>query len=149
GRRLEVRISVAEGGIVGLLGRTVDGERWPREWRLSQAVLDRVRADGPWLHLPTPPEIVASRAHAREVIAAWLGDPGVVRGRRGALRADQPAADDAIDAFEIRETFRAPEAYRSLVGVADGIEVGSTVVLGTSEAYRLDLPGPPRLVISP
>jgi hypothetical protein len=101
------------------------------------------------LHLSTPPEIVAGRAHAGEVIAAWLGDPGLLRGRRGALRADGPAANDAIVAFETREAFRAPEAYRSLVGVADGIEIGSIVVLGTSEAYRLDLPGPPRLVISP
>ena len=42
-----------------------------------------------------------------------------------------------------------PEAYESLLRRADGIEVGRVVVLGTGDAYRLDMPGPARLVISP
>ena len=39
--------------------------------------------------------------------------------------------------------------YRSLLRRADGIEIGHVAVLGTEDAYLLDIPGPPRLVIVP
>jgi hypothetical protein len=149
GRRLELKVSVLEPGIVGLLGRTADNRRWPREWSVSAAVLDQVRADGPWLRLPTSSELKAAHDRAAQVIAAWLDVPDILRGQRGFLRADPPASDEAIADFEADRAFTSPEAYRSLLRVADGIEIDTISILGTCDAYRLDLPGPPRLVISP
>jgi hypothetical protein len=65
------------------------------------------------------------------------------------VRADPPATVDAVAAFADKEGFALPEAYESLVLRADGIEVGRVLMLGTRDAYRLDMPGPPRLVIAP
>lgn len=146
---LELQVFVFDAGIVELLGRTLDGRPWPRDWRARPDDLERIRAKAPWLHLPTPAELSASRVAAAATIAAWLGDGGALRGRRGVMRADPPATVEAVTAFAAKEGFALPEAYESLVRRADGIEVGRLVVLGTRDAYRLDMPGPARLVISP
>jgi hypothetical protein len=148
-RPLELQVFVFEAGIVALHGRTLDGAAWPRDWRARPEDLERVRAKAPWLHLPTPAELSASRAAAAATIASWLGDEAALRGRRGVVRADPPATDEAVTAFAAKERFALPEAYESLVRAADGIEVGRLLVLGTRDAYRLDLPGPARLAIAP
>jgi hypothetical protein len=148
-RPLELRVFVFEAGIVGLLGRTLDGRPWPGDWRARSEDLETIRAKAPWLHLPTPAEVRAARMSAAATIAAWLGHEEALKGRRGVLRADPPATDEAIAAFSAREGVALPEAYESLVRRADGIEVGRMLVLGTRDAYRLDMPGPPRLVIAP
>lgn len=148
-RPLELQVFVFEAGIVALRGRTLDGARWPRDWRARPDDLERIRAKAPWLHLPTPAELSASRVVAAARIAAWLGDGTSLRGRRGAMRAHPPATDEVVAAFVAKEEFALPEAYESMVRSADGIEVGRLLVLGTRDAYRLDMPGPARLVIAP
>jgi hypothetical protein len=65
------------------------------------------------------------------------------------LRADPPASEEDVSALATREAFALPPDYRALLLVADGLEVGRLVVLGTRDAYRLDIAGPPRLVIVP
>jgi hypothetical protein len=57
--------------------------------------------------------------------------------------------DASVAAFAARERIALPEACESLIRRADGIEVGRLFVLGTRDAYRLDMPGPARLVIAP
>jgi hypothetical protein len=148
-RRFELQVFVFEAGVVALLGRTLDGAMWPRDWRARPEDLERIRAKAPWLHLPTPADLRASRAAAAATIETWLGDGATLRGRRGAMHAGPPATDEAVAAFAAKEGFALPEAYASLVRVADGIEVGRLLVLGTRDAYRLDVPGPARLVIAP
>ncbi len=149
GAHLELRIQIHEAGIVGLSGRAKDVARWPRAWQVSATTLDQVRVRGPWLNLPTPAELKVERARAAAVIGDWLGDTDLIRGRRGILRADPAATEEILVAFESRESFRLPDAYRHLLRVADGIGIGSIDVLGTHDAYRLDIPGPARLVIAP
>lgn len=138
-----------EAGIVELLGRTLDGRPWPRDWRVREQDLGSIRGKAPWLQLPTPAEVRATRVSAAATLATWLGDEERLRGRRGVLRADPPATDAAVVAFSAKEGFALPEAYESLIRLADGIEVGRLLVLGTRDAYRLDMPGPARLVIAP
>jgi hypothetical protein len=146
---LELRMFVFDAGIVALLGRTLDGRPWPRDWSARGEDLETIRAMAPWLRSPTPADLRAARVSAAVRIAAWLGHEEALRGRRGVVRADPPATDEDIAAFAAKEGFALPEAYASLVRRADGIEVGRLLVLGTRDAYRLDMPGPPRLVIAP
>jgi hypothetical protein len=51
--------------------------------------------------------------------------------------------------LEARAGLQVPEAYRTLLEAANGIQIGRLVVLGTADGYRLDMPGPSRLVIAP
>jgi len=149
GRPVELRLVVHEAGIVGIVGRTADAGRWPKTWTVRPDDLAAIRSRAPWLDLPTTAEIDRSRRAAERAIGTWLGDPGAVRAVGGHLSARPPTAAAAIDALAEAEGFRLPEAYRSLLEVADGIEIGRVVILGTEYAYRLDIPGPGRLVISP
>jgi hypothetical protein len=149
GRRVQLAVGIAEAGIVGLTGRTEDGIRWPKAWQISAASLDRIRTRDSWLRLPTPADLEAERSRAADLIGTWLDDPDLLLDRHGSLRADPPAFDDDLVAFEARESFRLPDAYRDLLRVADGMGIGSLDILGTHDAYRLDVAGPPRLVISP
>jgi hypothetical protein len=147
-RPLEITLSVTQAGIIEVLGRTADGRRWPAAWEVQEGELDAIRSVAPWIDLPTPDQIREQRARAVETIEAWLGEPGILHGKRGVVVADPPATPDAIATFEEDETFPLPPAYRDLVLVADGIEVGSLVLLGINDTYRL-VPGPDRLVITP
>ena len=149
GQPLELSVVVDVSGIVELHGRTLDGRPWPHDWSARQENLDGIRARAPWLTLPTAAELRAARATAAATIATWLSDDESLRGRRGAVSVDPPASDDAVAAFAVRERFRLPEAYDSMLRRCDGIEVGPVVVMGTRDAYRLDMPGPTRLVIAP
>ena len=149
GRRMELRVGVVEAGIVGLTGRTEDGLRWPKAWEIAAETVHGIRARDSWLRLPTPAELEVERTRAADVIGTWLEDPDLLRGRRGGLRADPPASDDDLAEFEARESFPLPDAYRELLQVANGIGIGSLDILGTIDAYRLDIPGPPRLVVAP
>lgn len=148
-RRMELRVGIVEAGIVGLTGRTDDGIRWPKAWQMAAASLDGIRERRSWLRLPTPAQLEAERTRAADAIGAWLDDPAFLLGRRGSLRADPPASDDELAVFEARESFSLPDAYRDLLHVANGIGIGSLDILGTNDAYRLDIPGPSRLIIAP
>jgi hypothetical protein len=110
-------------------------------------------AGSPWLNLPTPEEVSAEHRRAAQVIERWLADGGLgntgLADRWRSLTAEPGAGDAAIQAFEAKEGFVAPAAYRALLRVANGIDLGRITVLGTGGAYRLDMPGPSRLVISP
>lgn len=149
GRRIELWVGMVEAGIVGFTGRTEDGHPWPKVWEIAAASLDLIRASDSWMRLPTPAELEAERTRAADLISGWLNDSDLLRGRRGSLRADPPASADELAAFEKRESFRLPDDYRDLLQVANGIRIGSLDVLGTNDAYRLDVPGPMRLVIAP
>jgi hypothetical protein len=149
GRLMELRIGIVEAGVVGLTGRTTDATRWPKTWQLAADSLDGIRARGSWLRLPTPADLEAERTRAVNLIGTWLGDAELLRGRRGTVRADPPASDNELAVFEVRESFQLPQTYRDLLQLANGIGIGSLDILGTNDAYRLDIPGPPRLVIAP
>jgi len=146
---LDLWLFVSVAGIVEIHGRTLHGERWPARWDLAAGELEAIQAAGPALILPTAVELRAERARAVAVIEAWLGEPGALRGKRGVVSAFDPASATAIAAFEGAQWFQLPAAYRDLLLAANGIEIGAVVVLGVDDAYRLDLPGPDRLVIGP
>jgi hypothetical protein len=148
-RPVELRVGIVEAGIVGLTGRTGDGTRWPKAWQIAAESLDRIRARSEWLRLPTSAALEAERTRVSDLIGAWLQDPDLFRGRRGSLHANPPASDAEVTAFEERELFPLPGAYRDLLHVANGIGIDSLDILGTNDAYRLDIAGPPRLVIAP
>jgi hypothetical protein len=148
-RALEITLDVSQAGIIEVLGRTLDKLPWPAVWQVQETELEAIRSAAPWMDLPTPTQIREQRALAVEVIETWLGEPGILHGKRGMVVADPPTTPGAIAAFETTHSFPLPAAYRDLVLVADGIEVGSLVLLGTHDAYRLDIPGPDRLVITP
>lgn len=147
-RELELSLSV-NAGIVGMEGWALDGRPWPIDWSVSPTELERIRTHAPWIALPTMAETRAQRAHAVGVLEAWLGEPGALRGKRGVVAVEPPATDEAIANFEHAHGFVLPGAYRDLLRAANGFELGRVVVLGTDDAYRLDVPGPERLVIAP
>jgi hypothetical protein len=149
GRELELRLVSSVAGIVELHGTTRDGERWPTNWTATPEDLVSIRARAPLFRLPTPTDLREAHAQAIGVIESWLAEPGILRGKRGVASADPPAAPEQVTAFEEAQGFALPQAYRDLLLVANGIEIGSTIVLGTDDAYRLDIPGPDRLVIAP
>jgi hypothetical protein len=148
-RDLELEIYVPIAGVAEIHGRTLDGRPWPRTWEIDDAALAGIRSSAPWIDLPTPAEIEERRSLAASVIESWLGEPDILRTKRGEIVAEPPAIPEDLAAFEATQSFRLPASYRDLLLVADGIQVGSLVLLGTVDAYRLDVPGPARLVITP
>jgi cell wall assembly regulator SMI1 len=148
GRSMELQLTV-NAGVAGMSGRTADGERWPDRWEVPREDLAAIRSKAPWMVLPTPNDLRDARIRAADTITAWLDDPTALRSRRGLMQVEPPASEEAIATFEDKEGLRLPEAYRSLLERANGVEFGRHVVLGTQDAYRLDIPGPTRIVISP
>jgi hypothetical protein len=148
-RVLELTLVVPQAGILELEGRALDSRAWPRSWSVAPASLEAIRAGRPWLVLPTPAETVAARAGAISIVEGWLGAPGALTGARGVVAVEGPATPETIAALEAAQGFPLPEAYRALLLVANGVEIGDLAVLGTDDAYRLDMPGPDRLVIAP
>ena len=149
GRPLELTLIVSMAGIVEIEGRTPDGRPWPEAWPVAASDLDAIRAGGPWLAIPTPEELRDQRVRAIAVIEGWMGEPGLIAGVRDVVAVELPTTADAVTAFEEAQGFTLPAAYRDLVLVANGFEIGDLVVLGTDDAYRLDIEGPARLVIAP
>lgn len=148
-RPLEIRLRIPMAGIIEIHGRSLDGQPWPPEWSLASTDLEAIRGRAPLVRLPTPAELRDQRARAVDVIEAWAGEPGMLRGKRGVVAIEPPATSATIAAFESAQQFPLPDAYRELLLVTNGLEVGNTIVLGTDDAYRLDVPGPDRLVIGP
>jgi hypothetical protein len=148
-RDLRVRIAIGGSGFVGLHGQTADGRRWPREWRIDAASLARVGERAPWLQLPTPEELDAARTAAIETIEGWLGKRRIPGLRNHPVVARPPASAVSIALLEAGQGVRLPADYIELLQRADGIEIGDLRILGTADAYRFDVPGPPRLVIAP
>ena len=148
-RQVELQLVVTEAGILEINGRTADGGRWPKTWSTRTDDLATIRSQAPWLDLPTDVDTDAGRCAAEETIEAWLGKPAAELGPHAHLSARPPAIAAAIDALAEAQRFRLPGAYRSLLEAADGIEIGQLVILGTADAYRLDMVGPARLVIVP
>lgn len=149
GRRIEMQVAVAYPGIAEILGRTADGARWPKDWSVRAEDLEAVRARAPWYRFPTTRELREARMEGARRLSAWLGDPELLVGRAGQLQIDPPATNDEMVALEHRDSFALPDDYRALLRLANGLEIGRVVVLGTQDAYRLDKPGPDRLVIAP
>jgi hypothetical protein len=149
GRGIEMQVVVDFSGAVELVGRTADGARWPRDWDVRREDIEAIRSRAPWFDFPTPKQLQQARAEGARRLSTWLGEPDLLIGRVGQLQIEPPATSDEIAAFESREAFALPEAYRALIELANGVEIGKLVVLGTHDAYRLDIPGPDRLVIAP
>ena len=82
-------------------------------------------------------------------VSDWLGDPEILNGRIGRLEVEPAATSAQIRELETRESFPVPEAYRAMLEAANGIQIGRLIVMGSEDAYRLDIPGPDRLVIAP
>ena len=149
GRRLELAVTIQRAGFVGLSGQAVDGARWPRLWNATPATLASILDRAPWIDLPTPTAIRLECERARAMLRDYLTDPSALPLRLFSISADPPATDEAIETFEAQSAFTLPPAYAELLRRANGVEIPMRVVLGTRDAYRLDLPGPKRLVISP
>jgi hypothetical protein len=149
GRRLHVEVVVHEAGIIGIEGRTEDRERWPVDWRVSPDELQAIEAGAPWLALPDEDAMRDGRVLAAEVVHDWLGRTAAVTldGHRVVVRP--PATEGDLDALAERATFALPEAYAALLRSTDGVDIDDLSLLGTADAYRLDIPGAPRLVICP
>jgi hypothetical protein len=148
-RRIEMQVVVDSSGAVELRGRTADRARWPKDWGVRSEDLEAIRSRAPWFDFPTPRELRQARAEGAARLSTWLGQPELLIGRVGQLQIDAPATSDEIAAFETREAFHLPDAYRALVELSNGVEIGRVVVLGTRDAYRLEIPGPDRLIIAP
>jgi hypothetical protein len=148
-RQVELQLVVTEAGILEINGRTADGGRWPKKWSTRTDDLTTIRSQAPWLDLPTDAETDAARRAAVQTIEAWLGEPDARAWSSWHLSAHQPAIAAAIDTLSEAQRFRLPDAYRSLLESADGIEIGQLVIFGAADAYRLDMVGPARLVICP
>ena len=148
-RRIEMQVVVDFSGAVELFGRTADGAPWPRDWDVRSEDIEAIRSRAPWFDFPTPGRLRQARAEGASRLSTWLGEPELLTGRVGQLQIEPPATRDEIAAFESREAFDLPDAYRALIELANGVEIGRVVVLGTRDAYRLDIPGPDRLVIAP
>ena len=74
--------------------------------------------------------------------------PGLAAAAADELRIYSPATSIAIGELELRTASRLPEAFRDFLAVSDGIDVGPIHVLGTGDAYALDMPGRDGLVIA-
>jgi hypothetical protein len=146
-RPLEVELYASMAGIVEIHGRSLDGRPWPAEWSPAPQDVDEIHSRAPWMRLPTPEALRRERARAIDVIESWLGTVGFLRGKRGVVAVEPPATSESMASFEEGQRFDLPEAYRELLTVANGFEIGNLGLLGTDDAYRLDLPGPDRLVI--
>jgi hypothetical protein len=149
GRRIEMKVGVVYPGFAEIVGRTTDGGEWPKLWAIRNDELEAIRARAPWIRFPTPTELRHARAEASSRLSHWLRAPDLLVGRAGQLQADPPATIAEIEALATREAFPLPADYRSLLENVNGFELGRLVLLGTGDAYRLDMPGPDRLVISP
>ena len=149
GRRVEMQVGAMWPGIASILGRTEDGGRWPKVWQVDANDIGAVRAQGPGVVLPTAKELRDARTEGSARVSAWLGEPDLLKGRIGRLEVEPPATSEQIRVLTARQNFAVPEAYRRLLEAANGIEIGRLVVMGTEDAYRLDMPGPDRLVIAP
>lgn len=149
GRRLQVKLVVHEAGIIGIEGTTEDRERWPADWRVASDVLQAIEERAPWLALPDEEAMREGRVRAAEVVRGWLARKAVVTldGHRVVVRP--PATEADLDGLAERSTFALPEAYAALLRSTDGVDIDGLSVLGTADAYRLDIPGAPRLVICP
>ena len=149
GRDLTTLVVVHEAGIIGIEGSTRDGRPWPDEWTVTQDVLATIEEGAPWLPLPSDTEVDDQRTRAAGSLEAWLGSvpPPVPLPAR--LSARPPARESDLGAFAEREGFVLPEAYEALLRSADGVDIGDLSVLGTADAYRLDVQGAARLVICP
>jgi len=148
-RPLEITLHISMAGIIEIHGRSLDGQPWPADWSLALEDREAIRSGSPFIRLPTPAELRDERARAVGVIEGWAGEPGLLSRTRRLVVVESPATTETIAAFEATEQFALPEAYRELLLVANGFEVGNATVLGTEDAYRLDIPGPDRLVIAP
>lgn len=148
GRALGIRLVLHEAGIIGLHGVARDGRRWPNDWRPTAGSIERLERGAPWLRLPTHDQVLQDRSHARAAIAAWLGS-SVDELRSVEIIADPPALARTVAALGDREQVRISPDYEAFLLTTDGARIDGHTLLGTRDAYRLDIPGATRLVIEP
>lgn len=156
GRELRFTVKVLRGGFLNdLIGVAQDGHLWPLDWSVDEAQLAECGARQllNWL----PPEMsTLTRTKVLEQLAAWCdADPVKLRAfDDDILWVSPPASDDDIRLAEARVSSPLPAEYREFVRICDGIAIRHGrpyEVLGTSDAYRLDLdgvPGAPFLVVT-
>jgi hypothetical protein len=148
GRELELAVAVDRAAIAGMIGRTLDGNQWPRDWVAGEEDLTRICASAPHIRLPTAEALQRQRAEVATALAAWADDPSIAeRARR--IRPSDPAKPEDVDALELQERVRLPQDYRSLLLITDGLEIGPLTILGSADAYRLDTEAVNRLLIVP
>ena len=92
---------------------------------------------------------IARRPFAMRLDAGdWLGDCGLVDAAADDLRIFPPASASEIGELERRTNSRLPESFREFLAVSDGMDVGPVRVLGSADAYQLDIPARDGLVIA-
>ncbi len=156
GRQLRFTVKILRGGFLNdLVGVAQDGEPWPFDWSVDEAKLGEWGA-GQLLNWLPPEMSTLTRVKVLEQLAAWCDvDPGKLCAfADDILWVSPPASDDGIRLAEARLRSRLPAEYREFVRICDGIAIRHGrpyEVLGTSDAYRLDLngiPGSPFLVVT-
>ena len=139
GRELVFSVECKRGGFFGgLYGRTRDGGRWPRRWRVADEDLRRIEP----LELPPMPDPEEVLARLR----AWLG---VGRdAKRGYMAFRPPAGAAAVEELERREEHGTPPGFREFVAIADGFSLGGAKhVYGSDGAYVVELEEEPWWVL--
>ena len=140
GRGLDFRIVVVRGGFMSLEGRTADGSPWPEQWKpdLTVAIDPDLR-----LRLPSPEAIERQQREARRGLEEWLG---------GEIPRDMetfpPATEAQLNARELdlRGTF--PRSLRELYAISDGLESNELRLFGHADAYTVDNPHLPALLLA-
>jgi hypothetical protein len=141
GMALEFRVSVVRGGFLNALeGRTTDGQPWPARWLpdLSRPIDERER-----LQLPSAEAIEAERRVARQGLERWLG-----RAIPRDLDTFPPASQAQIAARETSMGWHFPEGLKRLYLITDGLESNDFRFLGHADAYTVDSPYLPALLLA-
>ena len=140
GRDLEFRVVVVRGGFLRALeGRTRDGGPWPESWGVG--LDDPVRRVQ--LNLPPAEAVAKQRKRARHDLSEWLGRPvpSVVEPFPPPSRAQL-----ATRQTEVGGQF--PVKLCEFYLIADGVEAPDLQILGFTEAYRIDNPHLPGLLLA-
>lgn len=143
GRRLEFKVKLLRGGFFGyLIGTAVDGGDWPRDWTLSEQFESKEMEENVYLSLP-PAEIDSAQL---DQLITWLAEQvGTVED----VVLFPPATNRDVDHLVAQEEVKVPPEYKKFVSITNGMDVGKTQILGTKDAYRLDVPGyGPSLVVA-
>lgn len=141
GQDLEFRVSVGRGGFLNALeGRTFDGKPWPERW--SPDLSKPLRSDQ-YLELPSVGAVEKQRREARDYLERWLG-----RVVPEALQTFPPATDAQIHEREKILGGHFPMLLREFFSISDGLESNDLRILGHADAYTVDSPYLPALLIA-
>jgi hypothetical protein len=141
GQDLEFRVSVVRGGFLNALeGRTRNGEPWPERWSPD---LSKPLSPDQYLQLPSAAAVEEQRAQARAELERWLG-----RAVPQALDTFPPASEAQISTREMGLGGHFPKSLREFFLISDGLESTDLRFMGHADAYNVDSPYIPALLVA-